>query len=88
MGPSINNLIVTFVVGNETHIIVTRNLINLVVTTLNNFFLFSRNDNIIEVKRKTCKICHFITKVLDTVKEFTSPCHTHSLYHKRDNIAE
>ena len=51
--PSINNLIVTFVVGDETHVIVHHNLLNLFVTTFNQFFLFFRDNDITQVEWQT-----------------------------------
>ena len=82
MCPGIDNLIVTLLIGNETHVIVVGNFFYLFATFLNNFFLLWRNDNITEVERKTGHISHTVTQVLDTVEEFACLGHTHSL----DNI--
>jgi len=50
MCPNINYLIVTFVIGNETHVIVVYDLFNFVVTFLYQSFFFLRNDNITQVE--------------------------------------
>ena len=69
MGPSINYLIVALGICDETHFIVGFNLINFGLALANNLSFLLRDNNIIEVERKTCNIGHTITQVLDTVKE-------------------
>ena len=45
MCPDINYLVVTFIIGDETHIIVTDHLLYLFITSLNEcLFLFRDND--------------------------------------------
>ena len=48
--PGINNLIITLVVSDESHIIVVGNLTNLIITLLNQISLLLRDNNIIEVE--------------------------------------
>ena len=48
--PSINNLIITLVVGDKAHIIVVSNLTNLVITLLDQIGFFFRDDDIIEIE--------------------------------------
>ncbi|CUP65038.1 Uncharacterised protein [Segatella copri] len=50
MSPRINNLVVSFLVGDETHIIVIGNFLNLLATALNNSFLLWWNNNITKVE--------------------------------------
>jgi len=50
MCPDIDHLVVTFVVGNETHVIVVYDLFHFVVTFLYQGFFFLRNDNITQVE--------------------------------------
>ena len=87
MCPSINNLVVTLLVGNETHIVVIGDCLNLLITFLNEFFLFLRNDNIIEVERQTCEVCHTITEVLDTIEELTCTGETNLLDNVSNDVA-
>ena len=61
MGPRINNLVVTFVVGDETHVVVHHDLFNLFVTAFHEFFFLLRNDNITQVERQTPFECHVVT---------------------------
>ena len=67
--PCIDNLVVTLVIGNETHIVVIGNLVNLSLTLVDNLDLLGRNDNIVKVEGESCKIGHAVTKVLNTIKE-------------------
>ena len=50
MCPDINHLIVTFVIGNETHVIVIDHLLNFIVTSLNKCLFLFWNDNITQVE--------------------------------------
>ena len=79
MSPRIDYLVVTLLVGDETHIIVVGDFLYLLAATLNDFLLLGRNDDVAKVERKTSHVCHAITQVLDTVKELASLGHTDSL---------
>ncbi len=82
MGPCIDYLVVTLGIGDETHIIVVGDFLNLLVTLSHDFLLLWRDDDIAKVERQTGNVSHAVTQVLDTVEELTSLCHTHSL----DNV--
>ena len=86
--PCVDNLIVTLGVGDETHIICLGDLAYLFITTLHKCFLCLWDDDVVEVERKTCKVCHAITQVLDTVKELAGFCKADSLDNIGDDIAE
>ena len=88
LGPSVDNLVVTLVVGDETHTIVTHDLLDAVVTSLHDFSLFLRNDDIVEVERKTTFVCLAITEVFDAIEEFASAGHTNALDDLGDDVAE
>ena len=61
MSPSINHLIVTLGVGNESHFIVSFDLVDFILSLLHYSHFTFRNDNIIKVERQTCNIRHAIT---------------------------
>ena len=86
--PRINHLIVTLLISDETHFIVSLHLVYLTLTLTNDISFLIRNDDIIEVKGKTCNICHTVTKVLDTIKELTSTSHTNSLNNVSDKTTK
>ena len=88
MRPGIDDLIVTLVVGNETHVVVVGNLLYLSITLLDEFCLLLRDDDIIEVERQTGLIGHTVTEVLDTVEELTCLSETYVVDHVGDDIAE
>ena len=77
--PGIDDLIVTFLVRNETHFIVGLHLVNLVLPLAYDVFLLIRYDDIIEVEGQTGNIGHMVTEILDTVKELAGTCHADSL---------
>ena len=88
MRPGIDNLIVTLVVGDESHVIVISNLTNLLITLLDQVGLLLRNDDIVEVERQTSQICHAVTEVLDTIEELTCLSETYILDYIGDNVAQ
>ena len=88
MCPNINNLIVTFVVGNETHIIVIDHLLYFVIPFLNQCLFLFRDNNITQVEWQTALEGHLITEVLDSVKEIGSLRHTTHLNYITNNITK
>ena len=50
VGPSVNNLVVTFLVCDETHSVFRSNTLDFLVTLTDEFFLFFGNDNIAQVE--------------------------------------
>ena len=88
MRPGIDHLIITLIVGNEAHVVVVGNLLNLLVTLLNEFCLLLRDDDIIEVERQTGLISHTITQVLNTIKELTSLSEAHMVDNIGNDVAE
>ena len=88
MRPSIDNLVVTLVICNESHIIVVGNLTYLIVTLLDQLSFLLRDNDIVEVERQTCQICHTVTKVLNTVEELAGLSKTNILNHVSNNATE
>ena len=81
-------MVVALVVGDETHVIVHGDLVNLFVTALHNVNLLCGDNDIVEVEGKTAFVGHAITEVLDTIEEFASTSHTHSLDYAGNDVAE
>ena len=88
MCPDINYLVVTLVVGNETHVIVVDYLLYFFVTFLHQRFFLFGNNNISQVERKTAFECHLITEVLDSIQEFGCFCHTTNLDYVTDDVTK
>ena len=86
--PSIDYLIVTLVVGDETHVVVHRDLVDFLVTALHDVSLFGRNDDIVEVERQTAFVGLAVTEVLDTVEELAGAGHTHGLDDAGNDVAQ
>ena len=88
MCPDVDHLVVTLVVGDETHVIVVDYLLHLFVTSLHQRFLLLRDDDVTQVERKTALEGHLVTEVLDSVKEFGCFCHTTNLDYVADDVAK
>ena len=59
--PSVDNLVVAFVVGDEAHTVVAHDLVDAVVAGLHDGLLLFGNDDIVEVERKTTFVGFAIT---------------------------
>ena len=86
--PDINYLIVTFVVGNDTHIIVVDDLFHFIVTFLYERFLLFGDDDITQVEGQTALEGHVVTQVLNAVQEIGSLGHTAHLDDVADDVAQ
>ena len=75
MSPGIDNLIVTLGIGNETHGVVSCNLLYLVMATLYNLCLLLGDDDVVKVKGETALVGHLVAKILDAVKEGAGAVH-------------
>ena len=63
-------------------------MLDAIVTRLNNLSLFLRNDDIVEVERKSTFVCLAITEVLDTIEELASTSHTDTLDNLGNDVTE
>ena len=88
MCPSINNLVITFVVGNEPHVIVVHNLFNFVITFFHQRLFFRWDQNVSQVEGQTTFESHIITQILDIIQELSRTGNTTSLDHLTDDITE
>ena len=88
MCPGINNLIVTFVVGDESHVVVHGDLFHLFVTAFHKFLFLFRDNNITQVERQATLKGHVVTQVLDAVEEVCRTSYTHTLDNVADDITE
>ena len=88
MCPDIDYLIVTLVVGDETHVIVIDYLLYFIITFLYQCFLLFRDDDITQVERQTTLEGHVVTEVLDSVEEVGCLGNTAHLDYVTDDVAE
>ena len=88
MCPGINNLVVTLLIGDESHSVLRRDTFNLVITLLDECFFLLRNDNITQVEGQSAFISQTITEVLDTIEELAGTCYTHCLDDVGDDAAQ
>ena len=88
VGPDIDDLVVTLVVGDSTHVIVHLDLLGTGITLSDDFGLAVRNQHVIQVERQTALECHVVTHVLDIVKELSRTGHTAVADNTGDDIAQ
>ena len=86
--PYINDLVVTFVVGDKTHAVAVEHLFHLSVTVGNQSLFLLGNDDGVEIERQTALERHLITEVLDVVEELGRTCGTRTFHHHTDDVAE
>ena len=86
--PRIDDLVITLVVGDETHVIVHRDLLNLLVTALDDVYFLFRDDDVVQVERQTALVGHAVAEVLDTVEEFAGTGHADRLDDAGNNVAQ
>ena len=88
VSPGIDYLVVTLLVGDESHIIVVSNLTYFVISTLNECFLLLWDDDVVEVEGKSGEVCHTVTEVLDTIEELAGTGETYCLDNIRDDVTQ
>ena len=72
VGPNIDDVVVTLVVGDKTHGVLTEHLFDLFVGLGDEFLLLGRNDNVAQVEREATTESLTVTHVLDVVEEVGS----------------
>ena len=88
VGPCINHLVITLVVGDESHVIVVHNLANFLVSFLYQALLLWRDDDVVKVERKSGEISHAIAEVLDSVEELAGTGKTDRLDDIGNDVAQ
>ena len=86
--PYTDDLIVSVVIRDLTHVERVHHLLNSSVTLSNHLLLLFRNNDIIEGKRQTALEGHVITHVLDVIKEDSRTSYATSLDNLTDNLLE
>ena len=69
MRPSIDNLVVTFVVGNEAHVVVGHDLLYIGITFIDKSLFLGRDNHVGQIERKAALEGHLVSEVLDVVEE-------------------
>ena len=88
MRPNVDDLIVTLVVGDETHVVVVDHLLHFLVTFLHECFFLFRYDDVAKVKRQTSLKGHVVAQVLDTIQKVGRLGHTADLDDMTDDVAQ
>ena len=86
--PDVDDLVVTLVVGDQTHVVVLHDGIRPVVSLLHEFLLLLGDDHGIEVERQTALECHPVSHVLDVVEEVGHLVGTGLLHHDGDDVTQ
>ena len=88
LGPGVDDLVVSLVVGDETHTVVAHDLLYALITGLDDIGLFGGDDDIVEVEGQTAFVGLEVTEVLDAIEEFAGARHTDGLDDAGDDVAE
>ena len=86
--PCIDNLIIAFIIGNESHVIVGHNLFDVGISLIDESLFFSRNNHIGKIERKTTLEGHLVTEVLDVIEELSRTNHTANFDNITDDIPQ
>jgi len=86
--PSIDNLIITFVVGYESHIVVIQDFFHFPISFFNKFFLVFRNNHIIQIEGKSTSEGHIVTQFFDIVQKLSRTRHPTSFNNPADNVSQ
>ena len=86
--PDVDDLVVTLVVGNKTHVVVVHDGVGALVTLLDEFLLLLGDDHGVEVERQTALEGHAVTHVLDVVEEVGHLVGTGLLHHHGDDVTQ
>ena len=79
MRPNVNDLVVTLVVGDQTHVVVLHHLAHLGRGFGHQLFLFRRDDDVVQVERQATLERHGESELLDVVQELRRPRNTHTV---------
>ena len=88
MSPNIDNLVVTFVACDETHIVFLTDSIHFLVSLSNQILFHGRNQHIAEIERQTAFVSHVVTHVLDIIQELGCDSCTKEFHHVTDDVAQ
>src|ERR1051325_601890 len=88
MRPDVDDLVVTFVVGDETHVVVTQHFVHLVVRLLDEFSFFFGDQNVTEVEGETTTECRHEPERLDLIEEACYGSHVGLLHDIVDDITQ
>ena len=88
MRPGVDDLVVTLVVGDETHVVVLHDLLHFGISFLDERLFLRGDDHILQVEGETSLEGHGVTQVLDVVEVLCRACHATGLDHLADDVAE
>ena len=88
MRPNVNDLVVTLVVGDETHVVVVHHLAHLGRGFGDQLLLFRWDDDVVQVEGQTTLEGHGEPELLDVVEELRRTWHTHAVQDVRNDAAK
>ena len=88
VGPDVDYLVVTLVVGDKTHVVVIHDGIGLGISLLDELLLRVGDHHSVEVERQTALEGHTVTHILDVVEEVGNLVGTRLLQHHGDDITQ
>ena len=86
--PDVDNLVVTLVVGNQTHLVVLSNGFHVILRLQNQGILLFRNLDVAQTHRQTTFVSRLEAQRLDVVEELRGAGHAGPLEHHRNDLLE
>ncbi len=88
MCPGVDDLVVTFIIGDKAHVVVLHDLLHFGISFLDEGLFLFGNNHILQVERKTSSEGHGITQVLDVVEILCRTCYTAGFDHFADDVTQ
>ena len=88
VGPGVDDLVVTLVVGDETHVVVHGDLVDFIITALDDVGLLDGDDDVVEVEGEAAFVGFAVAEVLDAIEELAGAGHADGLDDLGDDVAQ
>ena len=86
--PNVNDLVVALVVGDETHVVVLHHFSHLLCRTIDQLFLLTWDDNVVQVERQATFEGHVEAQVLDVIQELRRTWYVGAIQNVRDDATQ
>ena len=86
--PDVNDLVVTFVVRDETHVVVLHHFRHLLRRTIDQLFLLPWDNDVVQVERQSTLEGHVEAQVLDIVQELRRTWNVGAVQYVRDDATQ
>ena len=86
--PDVDDLVVTLVVRDQTHVIALHHLLDALVALVDERLFLLGDNHRVEVERQAALECHPVAERLDVVQKLRSACRTGLFHYQTDDVAQ